>query len=343
MKLHFTDKDPSIETTWRSIVLLGNNVASYKFALAKTLLELPDKLTKPSLEELSLPFALNLCEHLTQNSKQITSKSSKFLNYCNDYNNSVIDEDELGLRAKQLGFVNVIDAFHTVARSPVPVRFFDDDRANSKSIVLTDSIFELKKSLQAANLLDEVEARWKLWEKAITIGVTPGSLIVHSDSANDLYIEDQKLRRLNITPSRDALMGYQKGKCFYCGTFISTFSGSQYLGEVDHFFPFYLYKKTSRLFFRKVEEVWNHVLACNSCNGAGGKSNSLAESKFLEKLHRRNNYYIDSHHPLKETIIAQTGSTEQTRIDFLQNFLSESTGVITSKKWAPSEVEDESI
>ena len=33
-------REPSLENNWRSIVLFGRNVASYKFALAKSLLEL---------------------------------------------------------------------------------------------------------------------------------------------------------------------------------------------------------------------------------------------------------------------------------------------------------------
>jgi len=36
----FISKDPSLEDYWRGIILYGRNVASYKFALAKTLLEL---------------------------------------------------------------------------------------------------------------------------------------------------------------------------------------------------------------------------------------------------------------------------------------------------------------
>ena len=36
----FIDKSATIDTFWRSIILLGNNVASYKFALGKTLINL---------------------------------------------------------------------------------------------------------------------------------------------------------------------------------------------------------------------------------------------------------------------------------------------------------------
>ena len=35
----FQEEHPSLESYWRSIVLFGNNVASYKFALAKPCLK----------------------------------------------------------------------------------------------------------------------------------------------------------------------------------------------------------------------------------------------------------------------------------------------------------------
>jgi hypothetical protein len=37
---HFADESQDERQHWRSIVLFGRNVASYKFALAKSLLEL---------------------------------------------------------------------------------------------------------------------------------------------------------------------------------------------------------------------------------------------------------------------------------------------------------------
>ena len=49
-----------IEENWRSIILFGKNVASYKFALAKTLLELDTNDPFISLEDLALPYAKNI-------------------------------------------------------------------------------------------------------------------------------------------------------------------------------------------------------------------------------------------------------------------------------------------
>jgi hypothetical protein len=39
--------------------------------------------------------------------------------------------------------------------------------------------------------------------------------------------------------------------------------------------------------------------------------------RLLERLHTRNEFLITSHHPLKETLIAQTGDSTQSRTDFL--------------------------
>ena len=39
----FYEATPTLDNYWRSIVLFGRNVASYKFALAKSLLEFQDR------------------------------------------------------------------------------------------------------------------------------------------------------------------------------------------------------------------------------------------------------------------------------------------------------------
>ena len=93
--MNFIDHHPSLETYWRSIILLGKNVASYKFSLAQTLLEIPKQKTEIMLEDLVLPFALNICEHLKTNDKQHTGPSNKFLNYCREYNRNQINDNEL--------------------------------------------------------------------------------------------------------------------------------------------------------------------------------------------------------------------------------------------------------
>ena len=77
MATPFIAKDPTLEDYWRSIILFGRNVASYKFALAKSLLELkPESGQVITLDNLAEPFARHVSDHLKISDKQATSASS---------------------------------------------------------------------------------------------------------------------------------------------------------------------------------------------------------------------------------------------------------------------------
>ena len=79
----FKEQYPSLESYWRAIILFGRNVASYKFALAKSILEIvPSGKTEISLEELAKPFSKHICKHLMNAPKQSTSQNSLFLQDC---------------------------------------------------------------------------------------------------------------------------------------------------------------------------------------------------------------------------------------------------------------------
>jgi hypothetical protein len=79
----FLAKNPTLDSNWRAVVLFGRNVASYKLALAKTLLGIADRADdRVSLEDLAAPFAEHLCKYLSQVDKQTTSRSSQFLDAC---------------------------------------------------------------------------------------------------------------------------------------------------------------------------------------------------------------------------------------------------------------------
>lgn len=56
-----------------------------------------------------------------------------------------------------------------------------------------------------------------------------------------------------------------------------------------------------------INGVWNLVLADSSVNLH--KQARIPEKKFLLRLYNRNEFYIESKHPLAETIINQTGPT----------------------------------
>ena len=339
-KNSFLDKTPTLDTYWRSIILLGKNVASYKFALAKTLLDIKKNSEKIYLEEIALPFAKNICTHLINKDKQITSSSSKFLDACRKFNNKDITEDELLKSTVKLGFNNVIDAFHNITQTEVP-RFFEDDRKKDASIVLTDNFYTLKEIDNFKNLPSEVEARWNLWETAISLNLNPNLLEISTDfESNQLFIFSEN-RRQNITSSKNALNGYQKSKCFYCAKPISIESGNENSCDVDHFFPY----KLSQFGLEQVDQIWNYVLSCKDCNrGVGGKFERIPDISYLYSLKDRNDWFVESNYPLRETIMIQTGNSPDKRHIFLQKFYDDAIDAMPGiNKWMPNEMYGEKL
>ncbi len=153
----FQVNDPSIESQWRAIILFGKNSATFKFAFAKSLLELADKeRTRIALEDLSIPFANNIVNHLKKSDKQGRSGSSKFLGACRKFIRGEISESVLYDTTQQLGFVNVVDAFHNVRGGAVPNVFYEKNyQGKSKEIVITDNLLRLKELFVNGVLQDE--------------------------------------------------------------------------------------------------------------------------------------------------------------------------------------------
>ena len=315
----FQEEYPSLESYWRSIILFGRNVASYKFALAKSLLEIaPTGKTEIYLEELAEPFSRNLCEHIAVSPKQVTSQSSRFLDACKNYNNGVITHNQLIDTTVTLGFNNVIDAFHIVNDNAIPVEFYKKDYSRTgKKIILTDNIFLLNELENSDNFMVETEARWNLVETAWAMNVSRNLLNVSYDGLNGQFYVDDTIRRKDITSAKWALNGYQKGKCFYCYSNINVSDDGDNDCDVDHFFPHTLQRYMLDV---NLDGVWNLVLACPNCNrGVNGKFAKVPHIKYLARLHKRNEFLINSHHPLRETIIKQTGKTELERRTFLKD------------------------
>ena len=76
----------ALENYWRAVMLFGRNVASYKFALGHSLLELSRHGKEIiTLEELAEPFSRHTCHHLKIADKQGTFKSSRFLETCRKF------------------------------------------------------------------------------------------------------------------------------------------------------------------------------------------------------------------------------------------------------------------
>lgn len=326
----FSAIEPTRESYWRSAILFGRNVASYKLALGNALLELSKEgHERVTLAELAVPFSRSLTEHLKLSDRQATSSSSKFLDSCRSFNRDEISKDQLVAVTVRLGFNNVIDAFHVVNQAEIPIRFFIDERRSStRGIRLTDELLALHENPHSIDLPNEVESRWRLVETAWSLALPSHVLSVRYDSLNQLLIvDDGKQRRRDITRCRDALNGYQKGRCFYCQA--ETLLGQV---DVDHFLPHLL---SQQGIVPNIDGIWNLVLACSQCNRSeGGKFARLPELRFLEKLHRRNEYLISSYLPLREILMAQTGSTRTERRQFLNKAWNDARAVLIHT-WKP--------
>jgi hypothetical protein len=310
----FIPQTPSVEDCWRGIILYGQNSASYKFALAESLLQLnPQSGQLIKLEDLAPVFGKAIASHISHSPKQGT-RPGKFLQSVQNYN---VDSnlDSLVKATVANGFQDVIDAFHNIGSTAVLHKFFIDERKANKGIRITDEFSTLALGIQIKNIAQEVDSRWRLVETAWNLGISANHLVVqHDHDLGEIFTFDSARRRKAVTSSRGALNGYQKGHCFYC------YANLQLLGEdfntdVDHFFPHKLKQSNLPL---NLDGVWNLVLSCQSCNrGPRGKFDRIPSLKLLERLHTRNEYLIGSHHPLRETLMNQTGARLNDRVAFL--------------------------
>lgn len=322
---------------WRSIVLFGRNVATYKFALARSLIELArDGHEAVTLKELAVPFARHLCQHLETVETQGTFQHSRFLDACRYYNAGAIDHDELITATVLLGFVNVIDAFHVLPTGSASSRFYIDERTKRLGgIRITDTLAQIANAPDTPDLEDEVEARWRLVESAWHSKRQGKPITVLYDTPRELLVPALLGERKPITEVRPALNGYQKGHCFYCYRPILVVPNSPAPADVDHFFPHVL---MSRGIPYDLDGVWNLVLACRACNrGKGGKMAAIPAPDYLEQLRLRNEYLISSHHPLRDTLITHTGSNASRRRTFLTSVFKLAGQLNVEKNWSPPE------
>jgi hypothetical protein len=330
----FQLNDPSLESQWRAIILFGKNSATYKFAFGKSLLEIVQaEKNKVTLEEIAVPFANSIVEHLKTSEKQGNSNSSKFLEGCKDFIDGKISQDQLYAHTVKYGFINVVDAFQNVNGNIVPNSFYEKNyHSGKKEIIITDNLLKIKDLFQYRNFEQEVEARWNLVETAWNLQINPALLEVMYDEDKSLFfVESDFMRRVDITSVRDALNGYQKGKCFYSFQDISINKKDDKVCEVDHFFPHYNKREHAKLGVN-INGVWNLVLSDGNINL--NKRGKIPELRFLERLFNRNEFYIESKHPLAETIINQTGLSREQRRKFLETQYNLALS-LSIQKWRP--------
>ena len=335
---NFFLRDPNVETQWRSLILFGKNSATYKFAFANVLLDLVDQeMTEVTLEQISKPYADYILDHLSRHDKQGNSNSSEFLNACRSKLRGEMSEGELLEVTRKKGFVNVVDAFQNLSGGTIENKFYEKDYdRQSKRLVFTDNLLALKERYQYQNLKEENEARWSLVETAWNLKLSPHLIELQHDNLNNkLFMETDFMRRIDVTSAKDALNGYQKGKCFYCRRNISIESGSEDICHVDHFLP---HTQKRQHYPANINGVWNLVLACGKCNGTAEKGARIPDKVFLAQLHTRNDRYISSNHPLAETIVNQTGLLPKDRSNFLRRHYQLAYDLNPVATWRPKEV-----
>jgi 5-methylcytosine-specific restriction endonuclease McrA len=204
----------------------------------------------------------------------------------------------------------------------------------NRKLVVTDNLLALCNDAQFENLSPEIEARWKLVEDTWTSNKgVQFDIVQYAIDTQTLIVESRTTYRRDLSKARDALSGYQRGRCFYC--FSDIFIQDVNTCDVDHFLPFHLRYKIPI----DLNGVWNLVLSCESCNrGSGtGKHGRLPHKTLLKRLILRNNYLVNSHHPLSNTLIAQTGATDEVRSEFLNKIYNLAT-TIHKDTWEPKEV-----
>ena len=335
-KKKFISFDHDQLSTWRSIILIGDNDKCYKFALGKSLLHFSNlQKTEIPFEDFIDVYTSEICNHLKKAPVQGSNRkpNGKVINSCISYNKNEISKDKLIETIKKDEWV-VFKKFHLIKGGYVDFKYFDVKKIlKNKKIILTDDMLKLKDNYQFNNLVHETDGRWNLLERSWELKIPEKLLLVESDASSEKLFVRSKNRRLNITGSRKGLNGYHNGKCFYCNKNISIKSNQSDTSDVDHFFPLVL---EERGILKNLNGVWNLVLACKSCNrGSGGKFDRLADLVFLEKLEIRNNNLILSHDPLRQTLMMQTGKSSLARNKFLNSNFYKATEFMIHSNWKP--------
>ena len=282
---------------WKAIILYGLNSATYKIALAKTLLKLGrEEQTAVSWDHLAQSF---LDQYITRLDKEDAmpqqsnpSRLTKMERIVKKLRTGNFSYEEAVTTVAKDGFNDVIPRFHTIGTNSdlISEYFYSYDFGNE--LVLHDSLLEICDG-KSFELQAELEARWSLLEGAFMINHD------NWDLANDLrniYLQSGHKRK-NLTDNIPFLQAYQGNRCFYCGEPIEREDI-----HVDHVLP------------RQVlnhDQEWNLVLSHSFCNIQ--KGDKLVGKHFINKLIQRNENLIGSNHPWKNRIKQDLGNTKKRR------------------------------
>lgn len=287
----------STKDHWKAVTLYGLNTATYKIALAKSLLVFCERgVNQVSWDALSAQFFNEYLLRLEVESPMPQmgqpGRLTEMEKIIAAYTAGTIDKGEAIGRVGKDAFKDVIRRFHNIgSRGDLSDSMFYHYEFG-KRLVLTDATHAITDNA-ADELDDELGARWSLLEGAYSV--------MHHDFklANDLrtiYIKNATSRK-NLTGNIGFLQGYQGNTCFYCGEPIP--AGKSH---VDHVLPRQVVQH---------DHIWNLVLAHEYCNEQ--KSDRIVGDHFAAKLIARNENIMGSNHPWKKEIESELGGTPKRR------------------------------
>jgi 5-methylcytosine-specific restriction endonuclease McrA len=302
----YAEKNDPINT-FRTILLFGKNVSTYKFALCSALLSQNAK-SEIRYSDLTNSFLNELYRHYEVAPQQWTGGANIVTNSFDKYKEDG-NWDELVKVAEANVYKYVFDAFHNIGGSSVnDNHLLFEHNKKDKKLVFTDSLNSILDNYTLKEIiLKENESRWLVVEEAWKNGLSP-NLLEYNSSDNNLYSFNiiKGSERSNLRSAVNVLLPYQKGNCFYCNKSININASKEQhdFPDVDHFWPF-SFLTVHNIYPLDANGIWNLVIACKECNrGTDGKFNSPASKEFYKKLLNRNLLFAEEHrHSLKNSIL----------------------------------------
>jgi 5-methylcytosine-specific restriction endonuclease McrA len=287
---------------------MGANSRTYKFALGDSLLELAasgrDAVT---LEELAASYAMGIVRRVgeaPQASERTSLAETDFLSLAKEEASAPLAPGRPSERLVQAAMKSipgmVMDKFHNVPGGELPHTFYSlSGQGRGRMVQLSPDLRCLAASPQLASLRGELGARWSIVETSFTAGV--GRSLMEDGLAVDLTewrLTDRRRRR-SVAGVREAVVGFQHGRCLTCGDII--WPGDRV--AIDHVFPLALmdhFPVARQWHELDLDKVWNLAPAHYDCNA--DKSARPPTAAELSRLVQRNEAIRNSPHPLKRTL-----------------------------------------
>jgi len=323
----------------RTIVLFGNNVSTYKFALTNALLNRRAS-SEVKFADLRDDFVRELYNHYCKCPDQWVACKNSLTDAFDSYK---IDSDwgKLIAIAEKNIYNNVFDAFHNVGGSTIQEKdiLFEKD-GKSKKIIITDNLNSILENEELKAIIKtENQSRWNVVEEAWKNKLSP-NLLEYIDG--EFISISNTNERVNLRSAVSILFPYQKGKCFYCNKQmrIEATKEEDNFPDVDHFLP-HSYATRIELLGANINGVWNLVISCKECNrGSQGKFNAPADKTYFEKLLRRNLFFTEEHkHSLKNSVLLSLGVKTTFELTSKMNLLYKNTEIVVG--WKPKTIYDE--